>query len=165
MAPTTTTTAPGSIQPFLVPDPAPTTTTAAAPNPAGSGAGSAKSSGTTATTGNKDKDKGKGKAAAAETPATLAPAPPAAPPDSIFDAETLTPGPTTLPDPQSVGDPGDEAALSAASILSLLDPEKAEADDDNTRLVLLIAAGPLGLLVFVGGLWCWGHRASRYDPA
>jgi hypothetical protein len=166
MAPTTTTTAPGSIQPFLVPDPEPTTTATAAPNPAGSGAGSVKGSGTNATTADKDKDKGKGKAAAAaETSTTFAPAPPAALPDSIFDAESLTPSPTTLPDPQSVGDPDDEAALSAASILSLLDPEKAAADDDNTRLVLLIAAGALGLLVLVGGLWCWGHRASRYDPA
>jgi hypothetical protein len=161
-APTTTTSAPSTVRPFLIPDPEPTTTTTAVADPTSVGAGPVKNGGATATTANKDKDKGKSKPAA-ETPTTVAPAPPAAPPESVFDAESLTPGPTTLPDLPSVIDPGDEAALNAASVLSLLDPEK-PGDDDNTRL-LLIAVGALGLVVVAGGIWCWLQRASRYDPA
>ena len=164
MATTTTTSEPTPVQPFLVSDPQPTTTTAA-PNPANVGGGPTKNGGTTATTTNKDKDKGKGKAAAAETPTTLAPAPPAAPPDSIFDAESLTPSPTTLPDAPLVIDPADEAALNAASVLDLLEPEKAVDEDHNARLLLIGAIGALGLLLVIGGFWWWGHRATRWDPA
>jgi hypothetical protein len=161
-APTTTTSEPSAVRPFRIPDPDPTTTTTAVSNPANGGP--TKNGGATATTANKEKDKGKSKAAAAETPTTLAPAPPAAPPDSIFDAESLTPSPTTLPDAPSVSDSGDNASLSAASVLSLIDPDK-PADDDNTRLLLIAAGGAFALLVVVAGMWCWLHRASQYDPA
>lgn len=159
--PTTTTSAPGTVRPFLIPDQGPTTSTTAVPNPTNVGAGPTKNGGTTATTANKDKGKSK---AATETSATTAPAPPPAPPDSIFDAGVLTPSPTTLPEPAASGS-DDQESLNAASVLSLIDPEKPVADDGNTRLLLIGAVGALGLLVVAGGLWCWLHRASAYDPA
>jgi hypothetical protein len=162
-APTTTTSEPSAVRPFLIPDPGPTTTTTAAANHINVGAGSTKNGGTTATTANKDK--GKVKAAATETSATTAPAPPAMPPDSVFDAGVLTPSPTTLPEPASASDPGDEASLNASSVLDLLDPEKPAADDTDTRLLLIAAVGALGLMAVIGGFWWWGHRASRWDPA
>jgi hypothetical protein len=148
----------------MVPDPEPTTTTTAAPGPAT--AGPNKNSGTTATTANKDKDKGKGKAAAAETPTTLAAAPAAPPDDSIFDAESLTPSPTVVPEAApSVSDAGDESALNAESVLSLLDPNKPADGDNKTRVYLIAGVGVLGLLVVIGGFLWWGHRATRWDPA
>jgi hypothetical protein len=164
-APTTTTSEPTPVQPFLVPDPEPTTTTTAAPNPGSAGAGPTKTGGAPAPAANKDKDKGKSKAAGAETATTLAPAPPAAPPDSIFDAESLTPSPTTLPEAPSVTDPADEQALNAESVLSLLEPEKAVDEDNSVRLLLLGAIAALGMLAVIGGFWWWGHRAARWDPA
>jgi hypothetical protein len=127
--------------------------------------GSVKADGTPPTTANKDKDKGKGKAAAAETSTTVASAPPAAPPDSIFDAESLTPSPTALPDAPPVSDAANEAALNAASVLDLLEPQKAVEEDKNVRLLLIGAIGCLGLIAVIGGFWWWGHRATRWDPA
>lgn len=162
VAPTTTTSAPSSVRPFLIPDPGPTTTTTAVANPV-VGAGPTKSGGTTAGTTNKDK--GKVKAAATETSATTAPAAPVMPPDSVFDPGVLTPGPTTLPEPASASDQSDEESLNAASVLDLLDPEKPASDDTDTRLLLIVAAGALGLLVIIGGCLWWGHRATRWDPA
>ena len=162
-APTTTTSEPSSVQPFLIPDSGPTTTTTAGANPLNVGAGPTKNGGTTATTANKDK--GKAKAAATETSATTAPAPPAMPPDSVFDAGVLTPSPTTLPEPAAASDPGAEASLNASSVLDLLDPEKPAADDGDTRLLLIGAVGALGLLVAIGVCLWWGHRATRWDPA
>jgi hypothetical protein len=161
MGPTTTTSEPTEVRPFLVPD-APTTTTTAAANPATSGAGPTKNGGTTATTANKDKGKSK---AAGETASTLAPAAPVMPPDSVFDPGVLTPGPTTLPDAPAVSNSGDESSLNAASVLDLLEPEKAVDEDGNARLLLIAAIGCLGLLAVIGGFWWWGHRATRWDPA
>jgi hypothetical protein len=163
MAPSTSTTAPASVHPFLIPDPGPTTTTTAVVNPINVGAGSAKTGGTTAPAANKDK--GKVKAAATETSASTAATAPVMPPDSVFDAGVLTPSPTTLPGPASASDPGDEESLNAASVLDLLDPEKPASDDADTRLLLIVAVGALGLLVVIGGFLWWGHRATRWDPA
>jgi cell division septation protein DedD len=156
-APTTSTTAPTSVRPFLVPDPAPTTSTTVAANRSAPP--------TTAPAPNKDskgKEKGKTKAASTETPTTAAPAPPEAPPlDFIFDPASLTPGPTLMPENPGP-DSADEAAIDASAAASLLDPQKS--DDGGDRL-MLIALGALAVVMLVGGGWAWFNRASRYDPA
>jgi hypothetical protein len=155
---TTTTTTPSSVRPFLVPDGAPTTTTtvakpAAAPLAAAPAASKDKA---------KEKDKGKAKAAGTETPTTAAPAPSdGSALDPIFDAASLTPGPTMVPDAPADPDSSDETAMAAASVASLLNPDKS----DSGGGLLLMALGALGLCLLSGGVWAWHHRSSRYFPA
>lgn len=160
MAPTTTTTAPSTIHPFLIPDAPSTTSTTAAPSPAPA------TNGAHAPAASKDKgkstDKGKVKAASTETPTTASPAPPQIPTDVIFDPASLTPGPTMVPETPTGPDDGDEAALDAATVVSLLD-QVDKSRDDNT--LMLLAVGTLALLLLAGGIWGWHNRASRYDPA
>ena len=161
-AQTTTTTAPTQLRPFVVQDPGPTTSTMAPAAPVTV----TNTGGTSAPPANKDKDKDKGKSAkvksaSVETPTTAAPAPSdALPPDSVFDPAALTPGPIELP--HAPGDPadGDEVNLESAAVMNLLDAE--EAADHRP---LLLAFGALAFLLFIGGVWAWFHRASRYDPA
>jgi len=153
----TTTTAPTQIRPFVIPDP--TTSTSAPPVPVVV----TTDGGTPAPTANKDKDKdkSKGKAAGTETPTTASPVPPdTMPPDSVFDAAALTPGPVLVP--ETPGDPasGDDVNIESSAVMNLLDRE--EAADHRP---LLLAFGALAFLLLVGGLWHWFHRASAYDPA
>jgi hypothetical protein len=158
---TSTTTAPTQIRPFVIPDPGPTTSTMAPATPVAV----TNNGGTPASTANKDKDKDKGKAAkakgaGAETPTTAAPVPSdAMPPDSVFDPAALTPGPVLVPDAPGNADGHDEIDLESAAVMNLLDEEVAD------HRPLLLAFGALAFLVFVGGVWGWFHRASRYDPA
>ena len=159
---TTTTTAPTQLRPFVIQDPGPTTSTMAPAAPVTV----TNTGGTPAPTAGKDKDKDKGKgakvkSAAVETTTTAAPAPSdALPPESVFDPAALTPGPIELPD--ASGDPadGDEVDLESAAVMNLLDADEAE-----DHRPLLLAFGALAFLLFVGGVWGWFHRASRYDPA
>ncbi|MGH9008585.1 MAG: hypothetical protein ACRDYF_01920 [Acidimicrobiia bacterium] len=158
---TTTSTAPAQIRPFVIPDPSSTTSTMAPP------VSVTTDGGTPAPTANKDKDKDKGKgkakskAAGTETPTTVTPiAPDALPPDTGFDPAALTPGPVAVPDVP--GAPGaDDVNLESAAVLNLLDREEEPAD----RRPMLLALGALAFLLFVGGVWGWFHRPSRYDPA
>ena len=161
-AQTTTTTAPTQLRPFVIQDPGPTTSTMAPATPVTV----TNTGGTPAPPANKDKDKDKDKSAkvksaAVDTPTTAAPAPSdALPPESVFDPAALTPGPIELP--HASGDPadGDEVNLESAAVMNLLD-----ADETADHRPLLLAFGALAFLLFVGGVWGWFHRASRYDPA
>ena len=154
---TTTTTAPTQLRPFVIQDPGPTTSTMAPATPV-----TVTTGGTPATSASKDKGKAaKVKSAAVETPTTAATVPSdALPPDSVFDQAALTPGPIELPD--ASGDPadGDEVDLESAAVMNLLDSEEAA---DHRALLLVL--GALTFLLFVGSVWAWFHRASRYDPA
>jgi hypothetical protein len=161
-AQTTTTTAPASIHPLLVSDPGPTTTTTAAAKPAPTNNAPVAAASSKDKDKGKNNDKGKAKAEGSDTPTTAQPDPAVVPNELIFDASTLTPGPTMLTD-ASNGDTSDEAAIDAAPIVGLLDHVE-KAGDDGAHLMLL-ALGALTCLLLACGIWGWHNRSSRYDPA
>jgi hypothetical protein len=146
---------------LLISDPGPTTTTTAAPKPAAPA-----NNAPVAAASSKDKDKGKnndkGKAKAGESE-TAAPADPGVlPTDVIFDASTLTPGPTMVAD-TSNSENGDEVAIDAAPVVGLLDHVESVGDDGSH--LMLLAMGALTCLLLACGIWGWHNRSSRYDPA
>jgi hypothetical protein len=83
------------------------------------------------------------------------------PPDSVFDPDSLTPGPVVVPAMPGLSTAGDDGSnLESSAVMNLLDHEEPAGNGP----VLLVAAA-LAVLLLIGGAWSWGHRASRYDPA